>query len=103
MYEITGDIKSLNLYAVGVEEILQNISMVISTPKGSVPLDRDFGIDMSDLDMPLEIAENIFTAKIIEAVQDYEPRATVTKVVYSKDHLTGRLKPKVQVSINAIE
>lgn len=103
MYEIIGDIKRLNLYAVGIEEILQNISMIVTTPKGSVPLDRNFGVDMSALDMPLEIAENIFTAQIIEAIQDYEPRVTVDKVTYEKDHLTGKLKPKVKVIINATE
>ncbi|MDA3731677.1 GPW/gp25 family protein [Niameybacter massiliensis] len=100
MYEITTDHKPLNMLARGVEEILQNIAIILTTPKGSVTLDRDFGIDMSALDLPLEMAENICTAQIIEAIQDYEPRVKVAKVTYEKEHLTGVLKPKVQVVIN---
>ena len=102
MYEITGDIKELNLGATGVDEILQNISTIIRTPKYSVPLDRNFGIDASMVDMPIEVAENLVTVKIIEAIQEFEPRAIVQKVSYTKDHLTGTLKPKVQVIINGI-
>jgi len=100
LYEVTGENNKLDLYPTGTEEILQNISIIITTPKGSVPLDRNFGMDMSYLDLPLELAENVFTASIIETIQDYEPRASVAKVTYEKDHLTGKLKPKVQVSIN---
>ena len=100
MYEVTTDYKPLNMLARGVEEILQNIAIILSSPKGSVTLDRNFGIDMSALDLPLEMAENICTAQIIEAIQDYEPRVKVTKVTYEKDHLTGRLRPKVMVLMN---
>lgn len=100
MYEVIGEKKPLNLLATGIEEILQNITVILTTPKGSVTLDRSFGIDMSFLDLPLEISENICTTQIIEAIQDYEPRVEVTKVSYEKDHSTGILKPKVQVRIN---
>ena len=100
MYEVTTELKPLNMLAIGEEEILQNIAMILTTAKGSVPLDRNFGIDMSALDLPIEMAQNICTAKIIEAIQDYEPRVKVTKVTYEKDHLTGSLKPKVMVVLN---
>lgn len=100
MYEVTAEYKPLNMLARGMEEILQNIAIILTTPKGSVTLDRNFGINMSALDLPLEMAENICTAQIIEAIQDYEPRVNVTKVTYEKDHLTGVLRPKVQVIIN---
>ncbi|MHC1747428.1 MAG: GPW/gp25 family protein [Cellulosilyticaceae bacterium] len=103
MYEVTGEVKKLNLDARGVEEILQNISIIIATPKYSVPLNRNFGVEVSMLDAPIEIAENIFTAKVIEAIQDFEPRAKVTKVTYFKNHAEGKLIPKVQVVINDVE
>lgn len=100
MYEVTAEQKPLNMLARGHEEILQNIAIILATPKGSVTLDRDFGIDMSALDLPLELARNICTSQIIEAIQNHEPRAKVTKVSYEKNHLTGTLRPKVQVIIN---
>ena len=35
------------------EEILQNVRTILATPVGSVPLDRDFGVDMRFIDRPL--------------------------------------------------
>lgn len=99
MYEVTL-LEKLNLYATGTDEILQNVSMILSTPKGSVPLDRNFGVDLSMLDMPIEMAQNLFTVQVIEAVQDYEPRATIQSVSYERNHLSGKLKPIVKVVIN---
>lgn len=102
-YEVTQDKKPFNLYASGVEAILQNIYMILTTPKGSIPLDRMFGIDMSSLDMPIEIAENLMTSQILEALQTYEPRATLMSASFEQDHILGRLKVKVKVKINESE
>ena len=33
-----------------VESVLQNIAVILSTPKGSVPMYRDFGISVDILD-----------------------------------------------------
>lgn len=92
---------SINLLARGIDEILQNVRMILSTPKGSVPLNRQFGIDMSSLDKPIEIIENVFTAAIIEAIQASEPRVLVEKVSYYNDHQTGKVIPKVRIKIDA--
>lgn len=101
MYEVTIN-KGINLNASGVEEILQNVSIIISTPKGTVPLDRKFGINTNMLDLPIEVAENLLTVQIIEAIQEYEERVQVEKVSYAKNHITGKLEPKVQVSLIGI-
>lgn len=102
MYEVTLN-RDINFGAIGINEILQNVSMIISTTKGSVPLDRNFGIDSSLLDLPIEVAQNLFSASIMEAVQEYEPRVTIKSVTYKKSHIDGKLIPKVQVSINELE
>ena len=36
-----------------VAEVLQNVRTILSTRKGSVPLDRDFGISWEYLDRPI--------------------------------------------------
>ena len=102
MYEVTQS-KKINFYATDIDEILQNISTIISTPKGSVPLDRAFGVDLSLLDLPLELAQNLFTVQVMEAVQEYEPRAKIKGVSYKKDHLSGKLIPTVKVVIVDVE
>ncbi len=102
MYEVTTT-ETIDFYPIGISEILQNVATIISTPRGSVPLDRNFGIDVSMLDLPLEIAENLLTVQIMEAIATYEERVEVIKVTYEKDHLIGKLQPKVQVNIIGTE
>ena len=36
-----------------VASVLQNIAVILATPKGTVPMYRDFGIEMDYLDLPL--------------------------------------------------
>lgn len=85
-----------------LEEIFQNIRTILSTPKGSVPLDRDFGIDLSYLDSPNPVAEAKLTTEIIAAVKRYEPRVSVTAISFTGD-MDGKLKPVVEVRINGTE
>lgn len=81
------------------EEILQNVRTIISTPKFSVPLDREFGIDCSVLDRPMPVAQAQLASDIITAIREYEPRASVTGITYEATD-DGNLRPKVQVTIN---
>lgn len=37
-------------------EIIRNVEMIMATPVGSSPLYRDFGVDNSMLDKPLDVA-----------------------------------------------
>ncbi len=83
-----------------VAEILQNVRMILSTRIGTVPLDRDFGISWEMVDQPIDVAKLLIQAQVIEAIQQYEPRAEVTKVDFdASDAMEGRLSPKVTVSI----
>lgn len=80
-------------------EILQNVRTILSTPKFSVPLDRDFGINTTLLDKPTPIAKAKLSSEIILAIKKYEPRAKITKITFTGD-MDGKLQPKVQVMIN---
>lgn len=80
-------------------EILQNVRTILSTPKFSVPLDRDFGIDIGLLDKPIPVAKARLSSEIILVIKKYEPRVKVTKITFEGD-IDGKLKPKVQVMIN---
>ncbi len=55
--------------------ICQNVALIISTRKGSVPLYRDFGINMDFLDRPMPAAEALLFAEVSEAIDIFEPRA----------------------------
>ena len=84
-----------------VNSVLQNIAVILSTPKGSVPLYRDFGLDMSFLAKPGPVAKVMMVAPVREAVDRWEPRATVLDVSFVADpSQPGKLIPKVEVEIN---
>ena len=84
-----------------VASVLQNIAMILSTPKGSVPMHRDFGLEMEFLDMPTSQAEVLMVAPVREAIQRWEPRAAVLDVSFSEDPARpGVLIPIVEVEIS---
>ena len=83
-----------------VESVLQNIAVILSTPKGSVPMYRDFGISVDILNRPIPVAKAMMTADIKEAIERWEPRALFISVEFMEDELNGRLIPMVEVEIN---
>jgi phage baseplate assembly protein W len=82
-------------------EIVQNVKTILSTRKYDVPLRRDFGLDASVVDQPLPRAKAGISADIIAAIKRYEPRAEITKVSFDGDGISGALKPRVRIRINA--
>ena len=79
-------------------EIIQNLHAIIGTPKSSVPLFRDFGLDADAVDMPINSAKAKIQSDLIMAVRRYEPRAQVTHVEFVPDD-NGKLSVKVRVMI----
>lgn len=83
-----------------VKSVLQNIAVILSTPLGSVPMYREFGLDCSFLDKPMPIAKVMMVAPVREAVERWEPRATVLNVFPAEDpSKPGVLIPTVEVDI----
>lgn len=81
--------------------VLQNIAVILSTPKGSVPMYRDFGLDWSFLDKPIPVAKVLMVAPVREAIERWEPRASVLDVSFSEDPARpGVLIPTVEVEID---
>ncbi|MCD8199798.1 MAG: GPW/gp25 family protein [Coriobacteriaceae bacterium] len=83
-----------------VQSILQNIALILATPKGTVPMYRNFGIDMTAIDRPLLAAKPLVCAAAKEAIEEFEPRVEVESVTVSVDpDNPGVLIPTVEVSI----
>lgn len=98
-FDITGTLGAIDFGASGITEILQNVRTILTTPKYSVALDRNFGLNATMLDAPLPVAKAKLTAEIIATVHKYEPRVRVTKVLFDGDAQDGILRPKVRVRI----
>ena len=87
-----------------VREILRNVAVILATPKGSVPMYRSFGLDMSFLDKPINVAKNMAVIPIREAIEEWEPRAVYKDMTLMPDPSNpGRLAFTVQIEIAAGE
>ena len=94
----------IKIGAEGIEDVLQCVRLILSTPKGSVPLDRDFGIDWTMIDRPAGGVSQIIKAHIVRQIQKYEPRAKVKKVELSSQELPdGKLRVKVLIEVGEDE
>jgi len=83
-----------------VSSVLQNIAVILSTPKGSVPLYREFGLSAVFLDKPMPVAEMMLRAEIREAIERWEPRARFSGVTFTGNiSQPGTLWPTVEVEI----
>lgn len=85
-----------------VSAILQNIALILATPKGSAPFYRDFGISSEFLDKPVPVAKVMMISEVREAVEAWEPRASVIGVSF-KEGVPGKLVPVVEVEISVEE
>lgn len=81
-----------------VESILQNLSLLLQTWQGSVPLYREFGLPMKFVDRPMNAAAPAMIVEIREAIQRFEPRAELISVKFKQDP-SGVLTPEVEVNI----
>lgn len=77
--EITNKIKKIdyNLNPNSVEGILQQARMLLATTRGTVPLDRGYGLDPNAIDKPSNIIETGLKIDINKQFKKYLPRVVV--------------------------
>lgn len=83
-----------------VERVLQGVRLALTTPKGSVPMYREYGLDMSVLDRPAPIAQALLTATVRETVERWVPEATVKGVTFGGAFSRGQMQIRVEVEIH---
>jgi hypothetical protein len=95
------DIQVAFQYGIGDDalerEIIRNVQTILTTPLGTCPLYREFGLDISALDNPLDVAQNLYAVEVMETVESWEPRVKVQEVKFTPD-VSGRLTAKVVIS-----
>ena len=78
------------------DAILRQLKVLYGTRKGEQALDRDFGIDWSFLDQPMEVAKAMLSAEIITQTTKYVPGIAVSVIEFTSD-LNGILTPTIRV------
>lgn len=78
----------------------ESLELLISTPAGMVPLDRNFGLDQSFLSLPSESAKTLFAQELIEKAEIYIPEISITEIE-SKVDSDGTIQSVITVCKNA--
>jgi len=96
-YEVIGQLQpDVEIAIGGVQEIAQNIRTIITNWRGSVFLDRQFGINPAVIDQPSNMVLANLTMDITNQISKYEPRAVVTGITLDKsDIVNGEIIPIV--------
>ena len=80
-------------------EIFRNLQTLYGTQEGEQALDRNFGINLSVMDVPSEGAKALLTAEFVRKTEMYEPRAKVKRVEWISGTEEQNLIPKVVVTL----
>lgn len=91
--------RNIDFSATGVDKILQNVAYILSTFVMSYPDKRQKDRKMVRA-VPVHIAMRRNTARIIDSIQRFEPRAVVIDVDYVGDAFIGKFEPVVKVIVN---
>ncbi len=85
-----------------IKSVLQNIQLLLSTQKGSDPLRPDFGIDYFEiLDNPTPLNVGKIKSIILDAIEQYEPRAKVKEMKIDYSNIAnGRVVIRLTLGIN---
>jgi phage baseplate assembly protein W len=83
------------------QEIRQNINTLLTTPKYSVPLGREMGVDAAYVDKPQLAAEAAIRSELFGLIPFYEPRVRVVAIAFVKSEGgdLATLAPRVEVKI----
>lgn len=102
IFDVTTEKAGLKIGARGIEQIIQNVKVILATVKGSVPLDREFGVAADFLDSSLPVSRALYAAEAVRAVNAHEPRAEVVQVLWGEDQeglMDGVMSPVVRIKI----
>lgn len=77
----------------------ESLEVLISTPEGTAPLDRNFGLNQSFLSLPPDTAKTLFAQELITKVEMYIPEISITEIDITVDS-DGILRPVITVCKN---
>jgi phage baseplate assembly protein W len=94
---------AFDLGATGLNEILQNVRVILTTRIGTVMLDRRFGLDFSFLDAPQNKAQLIMVQQMCQGLTYFEPRVTFSSIQFDIDKTTYAMNVTLAITINTAE
>lgn len=97
-------LKEIEVGATGLREIAQNVQTILATIRGTLFLDRTFGVNGEIVDLPMPTAMARYTSEVIQEVERQEPRVQVVSVEFDRPNPTtdagdGKLLPRVTLRV----
>lgn len=77
----------------------ESLEVLISTPEGTAPLARNFGLNQSFLSLPPDTAKTLFAQELITKVELYIPEISINEIDITVDS-DGILRPVITVCKN---
>lgn len=81
-------------------EILDKCMFLSTLVRGTIPMNRNMGLDPDIISQPAYIAQQKYTIGILELIDQYEPRAYVEEVRFEASGASGNIIPKVVLAYN---
>jgi phage baseplate assembly protein W len=81
------------------DEVLQCVRTLIGLPVMTAPLHRSMGIRTTAQDAPVNMAQAMVAADVVDVVNRYEKRAEISEVRFGGDPLEGNAIPTVRVKV----
>lgn len=78
------------------ESEIEDLKTLYTTPEGTIPMERDKGIDISFLSMPIEVAQNMYSVEVIKKTRLYSDNIEVSSITFLRNN-DGNIKAKVVV------
>lgn len=83
------------------KEVMQNLSLLISTVGFSLPLAREMGLGSEYLHRPQNAAQALIVQDIYINAESYEPRANILNVDFAADSATGETYIKIEAEVKS--
>jgi phage baseplate assembly protein W len=85
--------------ATGIFAVIQNVRTILTTRKGTQPLDRDFGISFDFLDSPALLTRAEAEQECFLALRKYEPKAVLKGIRWETNLQSGKFWPDVLIQV----
>lgn len=82
------------------EDIIEKVSFLLTCVKGTIPMNREIGLDPDIISAPAYIAQNLYTISAIELIEEFETRASVEEITFVESGGAGNMIPKVVLAYN---
>lgn len=80
----------------GAEALDAQLRLLLSTREGSIPLDREFGLNLDFTDRPAAAVKTLYTAEVTKKTAKFIPSVRVLEVSWTGTG-EGKLQAKVVI------